>query len=33
MHNADILPALFIGGVFLLLVGRLVSAFVKAKLV
>ena len=33
MHTADILPALFICGVFLLLVGRLVSAFVKAKLV
>jgi hypothetical protein len=32
MHTADILPAVFIGGVFLLLVGRLVSAFIKAKL-
>lgn len=31
MHSADLLPALFTGGVFLLLVGRLVSAFLKAK--
>lgn len=31
MHTQDLLPALFVGGVFLLLVGRLVSDFLKAK--
>ena len=33
MHSADIIPAVIIGGVFLLLVGRLVSVFIKARLV
>lgn len=31
MHTQDLLPALFVAGVFLLLVGRLVSDFLKAK--
>lgn len=31
MHTQDLLPVLFVGGVFLLLVGRLVSDFLKAK--
>ena len=32
MHTADLLPMLFIGGVMLVLIGRLVMAYFKAKL-
>jgi len=32
MHSADIIAAAFIGGLLLLLVGRLVSEFIRAKL-
>ena len=31
MHGADLLPMLFVGGVFLLLTGRVVYEYLKAK--
>ena len=31
MHGADLLPMLFVGGVFLLFIGRLVAEYLKAK--
>ena len=33
MHTADLIPLVFVGGVLLILMGRLISSFLKAKLV
>ena len=33
MHTADIIPLIFVGGVLAVLMGRLISSFLKAKLV
>ena len=33
MHTADIIPLMFVGGVLTILTGRLISSFLKAKLV
>lgn len=33
MHEADLVPLLFVGGVFVVLTGRLFVSYFKAKLV
>ena len=33
MYTADIIPLIFVGGVLAMLTGRLISSFLKAKLV